>query len=144
MEISQGGKFITHPEERTPIPLFAEVTLNSNLDDSTNYATLTHELGHLYCGHVGTPNEKWWPRRLELDRKTKEFEAESVSYLVCQRAGLDTPAAEYLSGYFKENEEVPNIGLDHLFKASMLIENMGRKKLPLRKTKQSDKGPSFI
>lgn len=112
--------------------LVAEITLNANLDDETNFATLTHELGHLYCGHVGTPNPKWWPSRRSLDRNTREFEAESVSYLVCRRAGLETPAVEYLHGYLKYNYEVPSISLDVVFKSAHRVEAMRQKLQALR------------
>ena len=110
------------------IDAVADITLNANLPDSTNFATLTHELGHLYCGHVGTPNPKWWPDRRRLDRHAREFEAESVSYLVCHRAGIETPAAEYLYGYLRANGEVPEISLDAVFKAAQRIESMSLKK----------------
>ena len=114
------------------VPVVAEIVLNANLSNETNYATLTHELGHLYCGHVGTPNVRWWPSRRGLGRNVEEFEAESVSYLVCRRADLDTPAAEYLHGYLNANEVVPAISLDVVFKASQRIESMRKKKLPIR------------
>ena len=114
------------------IPVISEIVLNANLSEETNYATLTHELGHLYCGHVGTPNRKWWPNRPSLERNVNEFEAESVSYLVCRRANLDTPAAAYLHGYLDTNEQVPPISLDTVFKAAQRIENMRKKKLPIR------------
>jgi hypothetical protein len=112
--------------------LNAEITLNANLSRETNYATLTHELGHLYCGHVGTPERKWWPDRQHLGRNVEEFEAESVSYLVCQRAGIDTPAAAYLHGYLESNEEVPGISLEVVFKAAQRIESMRMRKLKPR------------
>jgi hypothetical protein len=114
------------------IPVVAEITLNSNHPNETNYGTLTHELGHLYCGHVGSPNLKWWPDRRRLDRNACEFEAESVSYLVCGRAGLDTAAAEYLHGYLYANAEVPKISLDIVFKAAKRIEAMRLKDFKAR------------
>lgn len=114
------------------VPIVAEITLNDNFPYETNYATLTHELGHLYCGHVGTPNTRWWPDRQRLDRNTAEFEAESVSYLVCVRAGLETPAAAYLHGYLNANAEVPRISLEFVFKAAHRIESMRLKRLKTR------------
>jgi hypothetical protein len=116
------------------VQVFSEITLNSNLPPITNFATLTHELGHLYCGHVGTPNPKWWPDRRTLDRNTREFEAESVSYLVCHRAGVETPAAEYLHGYLHANAEVPKISLDAVFKAAQRIESMSLKTMKPRQS----------
>jgi hypothetical protein len=73
------------------VPLRYEMLLNSNLTAEARYATLVHELGHLYCGHLGTPNEKWWPDRQGLPLAIQEFEAESVCYLVCTRLGIDNP-----------------------------------------------------
>ena len=116
----------------TQVRLFAEVTLNANLPPETNFATLTHELGHLYCGHVGTPNDKWWPNRRSLDHATREFEAESVSYVVCRRAGLDTPAVKYLNGYLAANREVPKISLEVVFKAIQRVEAMRQRRLKVR------------
>lgn len=115
------------------VPAFARITLNSNVDDSTNYGTLTHELGHLYCGHVGTPNKKWWPERRNLSKQAREFEAESVSFLACRRAGLETPAAEYLNGYLQGNNEVPDISLERVMQSAMLVERMGKERLKRRK-----------
>jgi hypothetical protein len=112
--------------------VFADITLNANLPQETNYATLVHELGHLYCGHVGTPNHKWWPDRRNLDRNAREFEAESVSYLVCQRAGIETPAIEYLNSYLGANDEVPSISLESVFKAAQRIEAMRKKMMKSR------------
>lgn len=114
------------------IPVFARITLNANVDDSTNYGTLTHELGHLYCGHVGTPDPKWWPSRVGLSKEAREFEAESVSYLACRRAGLETPAAEYLNGYLRGNEHVPDISLERVLTCARLVEQMGKEKLKSR------------
>ena len=61
-----------------------------------------------------------------------EFEAESVSFLVCQRMSIDTPAAEYLSGYLNNNEVVPEISLDTIFKAVQRIESMAKRRLKSR------------
>lgn len=132
-----GFGLITTPSEtirvnEVDVPVVANITLNKNLSTETNFATLSHELGHLYCGHVGTPNPKWWPDRRDLDRNTREFEAESVSYLVCRRAGIDTPAVEYLHGYLDANDEVPFISLDVVFKAAQRIESMRLKRLKPR------------
>ena len=54
-----------------------ELLLNTNLSREARYATLVHELGHLYCGHLGTPEPKWWPDRRGLPLEIREFEAES-------------------------------------------------------------------
>jgi hypothetical protein len=119
------------------IPVVAEIVLNSNKSDETNYATLTHELAHLYCGHVGTPDPSWWPDRRSLTTQEMEFEAESVCYLVCQRAGLATPAVEYLSGYLEANRSVPHVSLDAVMTATQRVESMGARMLPPRESRRS-------
>jgi hypothetical protein len=97
---------------RHQVPLRYELLLNSNLSAEARYATLVHELGHLYCGHLGTLDEKWWPDRRGLPLPIREFEAESVCYLVCTRLGIDNASAEYLAGYVRKYEATPPISLD--------------------------------
>jgi hypothetical protein len=109
-----------------------ELLLNGNLQREARYATLVHELGHLYCGHLGTPEPKWWPDRRGLPLEIMEFEAESVCYLACTRLGIENPSAEYLATYVRDYEATPPISLDAVMKSSWLIEQMGRDRLKLR------------
>ena len=115
------------------VPLWFELVLNSKLSAEANFATLVHELAHLYCGHLGTPNDRWWPDRQHLSHAVREFEAESVSYLVCTRLGIDSGSAEYLAGYVRNFPAPPPISLDRVMKSAWLIEQMGRGRLGLRK-----------
>jgi hypothetical protein len=115
------------------IPLWFELLLNGNLSAEDRYGTLVHELAHLYCGHLGTPNSRWWPDRQNLSHAVCEFEAESVSYLVCVRLGIDTASEEYLAGYVGKCPATPPISLDRVMKSVWLLEQMGRKRLELRK-----------
>jgi hypothetical protein len=114
------------------IPLWYELLLNSRLSDEARYATLVHELAHLYCGHLGTPNGRWWPDRQNLLHAVREFEAESVSYLVCARLGIDTASEEYLAGYVRKFPVTPSISLDRVMKSVWLLEQMGQARLGLR------------
>ena len=114
------------------IPLWFELVLNSRLSTESRYATLVHELAHLYCGHLGTPDDRWWPDRQNLSRTVREFEAESVSYLVCARIGIDTASEEYLAGYVGKCPATPPISLDRVVKTVWLLEQMGRAHLGLR------------
>ncbi len=118
------------------VPRRFELLLNSKLSREAKYATLAHELGHLYCGHLGTLNEKWWPDRQGLSHEMREFEAESVCYLVCNRLGIDNPSDEYLAGYLQHHSETPSISLDCVMKAAGLIEQRGRTHLKPRKEKE--------
>lgn len=123
-----------NPEpEFIQVPLRYELLLNSNHSPEAKYATLAHELAHLYCGHLGTPNNKWWPDRRGLTYAQREFEAESVCYLLCARLGIANPSHEYLSNFVAANEDTPSISLDCVMKAAGLIEQMGREHLKPRK-----------
>lgn len=120
------------------LPRRYEMLLSTHLSKEARYATLVHELGHLYCGHLGSPNEKWWPNRRTLSRSAEEFEAESVSYLVCGRLGIATGADEYLAGYLQEAKgKVPEISFDTVLRSVTLIQKMGQGYLSLRKAKES-------
>jgi hypothetical protein len=121
--------------EQLDVPLRYEVLLNSKFSPEAAYATLVHELAHLYCGHLGTPNPLWWPDRRGLSNEVCEFEAESVCYLVCSRLGIDNPSDEYLGDYVKGQDETPAISLDRVMAAAGLIEQMGRERLKPRKEK---------
>ena len=116
----------------TQIPVWFELLLNSIHSAEARYGTLVHELAHLYCGHLGTPNGRWWPDRQILSPAVREFEAESVSYLVCTRLGIDTASDEYLAAYVRKCPATPPISLDRVMRSVWLIEQMGRASLGLR------------
>jgi hypothetical protein len=71
-----------------------------------------------------------------LSDEVHEFEAESVSYLLCGRLGINSPSAEYLSGYVKNHNETLAISLDCIIKSAGLIEQMGRERLKPREHKK--------
>src|ERR1700681_3213579 len=121
-------------QKSAQIPLWFELLLNSILSAEARYGTLVHELAHLYCGHLGTPNGRWWPDRQNLSHAVREFEAESVSYLVCTRLGIDAASDEYLAGYVRRCPATPPISFDRIMKSVWLLEQMGRANLGLRKT----------
>ncbi|PWD51185.1 hypothetical protein C8046_11525 [Serinibacter arcticus] len=68
-----------------PVPVRFELALNADLSPTEKLAVLAHELGHLYCGHLGPDpallqtGEGLWLERLDLDAEQKEAEAEFVS-----------------------------------------------------------------
>ena len=117
------------------VPTRYEMIVSQTMKLEAQYATVVHELAHLYCGHIGTPNSKWWPDRRGLEDDVREFEAESVAYLVCARLGIDNPSETYLAGYLGVNEEVPDISLDLVMKSAGLIEKMAKGKMTQRSEK---------
>lgn len=117
----------------TLVPVRYDLLMNEKLSQETRYATVVHELAHLYCGHLGTPNKKWWPDRSRGGLTTEEFEAESVCYIVCKRMGIEHSSEAYLSYYLEQNNEIPPISIECVLKSAGLIEQMGRMRLKERK-----------
>lgn len=96
------------------------IQVNEQLDVGARFATLAHELGHIYCGHLGAHREGFWPdRSCTLTQPQREMEAEAVAYLVCMRFGLKARSAEYLAHY---------VSPENLCKVSkrMIIEAVNR------------------
>ena len=100
------------------------ITVNENMDNASKLATIYHELGHIFCGHIPCPNQKDIPTRGYLPKEVEEFEAESVCWLLCERQGIKNPSAQYLSTYLKGNGQVPNISLTNVLKAAGEIEQI--------------------
>jgi hypothetical protein len=108
------------------------VGLREELDAASAYQVLCHELAHIYLGHVGVDRDGWWPYRTNLTEGVTEIEAESVAYVVCRRAGLETRSAEYLSSYVEDNSDIDAISLDLVSRVAGRLEEMGRRLLPPR------------
>lgn len=115
-----------------------DININSSYHINEKYSTLVHELAHIFCGHLGTIENSWWQDRSVLDKKNKELEAESISYLVCQRMGLKTQSHSYLSDYVSGDQWLHKISLDTILTVSGYIEQMGTSsfKSKMKKTKQ--------
>lgn len=109
------------------------ITVNENMDNASKLATIYHELGHIFCGHIPCPNQKYIPTRGYLPKEVEEFEAESVCWLLCERQGIKNPSAQYLSTYLKGNGQVPNISLTNVLKAAGEIEQIRKGVSRLRK-----------
>jgi len=110
------------------------IRLNEASPVSTQFATLCHELAHIYCGHCGRQQiNDWWPdRRGNLGAGEREFEAEGAAHLVLSRAACKSKSAAYLAGYVKDCD-MTKISMDTVIRAASRIEKQwkptsGRKK----------------
>lgn len=103
------------------------LVLNGKHSLATRYATLVHELAHLFCGHLGFREDDWWKnQRGFVHEPIREVEAESVAWLVCKRHGLEPPSSRYLDQYMNGHApELPSIWLYRMLMAADEIENMG-------------------
>jgi len=114
----------------------ATIEINEESNEDTMYATLCHELGHIFLGHLGNDEDEWWPNRKHLSRDQAELEAESTSYLVLSRAGMDSRSAEYISHFISDERDIKNISVELIVKTAGLIERMGKKIIPPKKHKK--------
>lgn len=135
--VSRAGRFLAfeygvRKPRRMRVPLRYELLMNRELATESQYATVVHELAHLYCGHLGTPDDRWWPDRRGVPPDVMELEAESVSYLVCRRFGVESSSASYLAGYVRDNERLPNISLERVMVVAGLVEDMSTRSVAPR------------
>lgn len=100
------------------------MALNRNLSNVEKAATIFHELGHVFCGHMLHTEAKWLPERHNLSMESKEFEAESVCWLVCERNGIKNPSAEYLAELLDSNNEIPPVSIEAVMKAAGTVEKI--------------------
>lgn len=111
------------------------ITLSNSWGINEKYSTLVHELGHIFSGHLGILENRWWKDRASLNKIIKEIEAESITYLVCTRLGLKTTSDEYLSTYINKESELPEISFETILTVSGYIEQMTEKSFRPRKSK---------
>lgn len=97
------------------------VKVNAKHDVPTKFATLAHELGHVYCGHIGEDPQRRWPNRAFLARSEAELEAEAVAWLVCNRNGIVTRSNEYLSSLIGQ-ADMSKVSMYSIFEASNRVE----------------------
>lgn len=109
------------------------LVVNRNHSREEQFATIAHELGHLYCGHLGTPDSSWWPDRWQTAEDVREFEAESVAWLVCKRVGIVNPSAAYLITRLRDEDEIPPVSLEAILKAAGMVEALMFRSLRPRK-----------
>ena len=100
------------------------ITVNKNQSPAEKVATIIHELGHYFCGHLNYEKIEYLPVRTNLSKETKEFEAETVCWVVCERLNLSHQSVSYLHGYLNPDGKVPDISLDAILRAVGRIEKM--------------------
>ena len=98
--------------------------INRNHEPPTQFATLTHELGHLFLGHLGQDKALKIPKRAVLNDRKRELEAESVSYLVCARNGVVSKSEAYLSRFVSEHNTIESIDIYQVMRAAGHVEQV--------------------
>ncbi len=105
------------------------ISVNRRQNETEKFHTICHELAHIFCRHYSYDPEK----RRNLSLKEREFEAETVAWLVCKRQGIMNPSEEYLAVYAPDGE-IPFCSTDGIMKAVAEIEKMLQKDLNAKQT----------
>ena len=111
-DVEQYSDFFEALEKTSPVPIGFEkieggahgyyhledkrIALDEGMSELQTLKTAIHEIVHakLHDIDLNAPKDEQQPR---VDRRTREVEAESVAYTVCQHYGLDT--SDYSFGY---------------------------------------------
>jgi len=103
------------------------VLLDAGLGIDAKFATLSLELGRIFCGHLGIDSDAWWPDRKDLDFERIEIEAAAVAQLVCRRNGLSLTPVNMLTACIEKDQALPPFSLNAVFLATHHIEAMSRR-----------------
>ena len=111
-DVEQYSDFFAALEKTSPVPIGFEkieggahgyyhledkrIALDEGMSELQTLKTAIHEIAHakLHDIDLNAPKDEQQPR---VNRRTREVEAESVAYTVCQHYGLDT--SDYSFGY---------------------------------------------
>jgi tetratricopeptide (TPR) repeat protein len=109
-----------------------EICLKENVSDEKNLATVLHELAHLFLGHTGHIELKHrelnksitLPEARNLSLTVRELEAETVSFLISKKLGLETRSAEYIGTYITCEDDFINFDYELVIKVADKIDRL--------------------
>lgn len=112
------------------VPVHYEVMVNQHLSPTERLTTLAHELGHVYCGHIGTQDERRWPGRGSTSTESAEIEAEAVAFLVAERLDQSVQMPPHLHQYVERDLPLPAVDVLRVMTAAGRILTMADGRLP--------------
>lgn len=101
-----------------------QIGINRNHNAAVQFATLAHELGHLFLGHLGSDKHLKIPDRSSKTHAEEEIEAESVAYLVCNRNGVRPKSERYLSEYVSEGIGIESLDVYRIMQVAGQVETL--------------------
>ena len=105
-------------------PSSYKMGVNKNHDPNVQFSTLTHELAHLFLGHLGRDGYLRIPGRPALTHQQRELEAESTAYIVCARNGVECKSQSYLASYVKQDTTAEQLDLYQIMRAAGQVETI--------------------
>jgi IrrE N-terminal-like domain len=101
-----------------------KMMVNTNHSPAVQFATLAHEMGHLFLGHLGRDDCLGAPERPPLSQQQEELEAESVAYVVCKRNGITSRSETYLAKSVTTNTTIGHLDVDQVMRAAGHVETL--------------------
>lgn len=98
------------------------MNVNQNHDSNVQFATLAHELAHLYLGHLGKDKYLGIPDRPAQSHVQRELEAESAAFIICARNGVENKSESYLTDYVQQDTTTEQLDLYQIMRATGQIE----------------------
>lgn len=100
------------------------IYINRNHIPAVQFVTLTHELAHLFLGHLGRDKMLNIPQRRMPEFEQRELEAESVAYIVCERNGVRSKSQTFLSNFVDANTTVNHLDVYQVMRAAGQVETL--------------------
>lgn len=101
-----------------------KMLINKNHQPAVQFATLVHELGHVFLGHLGQDKDLQIPARSHVGHDQMELEAESVAYIICEKNGINSKSSKYLSNFVTNNESVESVDIYRVMRAAGQVESL--------------------
>lgn len=128
--ISQEARAPRKSDGQIAVNVHFEVLLNRAYSSTEQLAALAHELGHIYCGHLGEqasevwPAETFWRDRRHLSKQWQELEAESVARVVFRRLDPTNPLPDHLGQFFAQEPELTGVDLEPILTSAGRVLEM--------------------
>jgi len=103
------------------------LSINGQSSMETTFVAICHELAHMFCEHIEAPVERGEPlwKKRELEENQREFEAETVAWLITRRHGIeDSRSVEYLADYVDRDGKIPIVDVSIIMSAVDRIEQL--------------------
>lgn len=103
--------------------LHYRLLLNAKHVSTVQFATLAHELGHLFLGHLAPDKHLGIIHHVRREH-IEEIEAELVAHVVCRRHDVKPNSDQYLSQFVDEDMPTAGIGIDRVMLAAGRVEQL--------------------
>jgi len=103
---------------------YSQIVINNSHTSEVQFSTLCHELAHLMLGHCGKFSHCECEDRSNLSSDTKEIEAETISWIICDRLNIKTDAEKYLHQHFESKHSLDGVSMSKILTISDKIESI--------------------